>query len=200
VSRSTPEEESYEVRIVSAIPGRLRFKIPAERRTEESLRRLGNAFAGLEGAEVETNPQTGSMLLRYDAERLNVAEIERALADLDITPVFERQSRAGGAGPPAGRVKSIAEGLNSRVAGKTRGVDLRLLVPLGLGALSVRQAVREAPGLKHAPWYVLAWYAFDSFIKLNGEPRTSMAVGIPDRLAVQTDTEGLKPADESREV
>jgi hypothetical protein len=31
----------------------------------------------------------------------------------------------------------------------------------------VRQMVSKSPRLNTAPWYVLAWYAFDSFMKLN---------------------------------
>ena len=47
-------------------------------------------------------------------------------------------------------------------------VDLRFLFPLGLSLLAVRQILVKGWQLELIPWYVLAWYSFDSFIKLNG--------------------------------
>jgi hypothetical protein len=45
--------------------------------------------------------------------------------------------------------------------------DLRVLVPLGFGAFALRQLIVEGPQLDKIPWYNMAWYAFDSFLKLN---------------------------------
>lgn len=45
--------------------------------------------------------------------------------------------------------------------------DLRVLVPLGFGAFALRQLLVEGPQLDKIPWYNMAWYAFDSFLKLN---------------------------------
>jgi hypothetical protein len=66
--------------------------------------------------------------------------------------------------------------LNKQVGLATNGVvDLRLLVPVGLGALAIRQLLRNGLQIEAAPWYVLAYYAFDSFIKLHytAEPSTT---------------------------
>jgi len=50
----------------------------------------------------------------------------------------------------------------------TNGVaDLRLLLPLGFGALALRQVLDKGFELEEIPWYTLAWYAFDSFVKLH---------------------------------
>ncbi|MFM6157086.1 MAG: hypothetical protein ACKO3K_19875 [Cuspidothrix sp.] len=58
--------------------------------------------------------------------------------------------------------------LNKRVERATDGtVDLRFMFPLALGILSVRQLTIKGLQLDIIPWYVLAWYAFDSFLKLN---------------------------------
>lgn len=57
---------------------------------------------------------------------------------------------------------------NTQVRKQTNGVaDLRLLVPLGLSAIALRQLLTKGLQIEEMPWYVLAWYAFDSFIKLN---------------------------------
>jgi hypothetical protein len=42
-----------------------------------------------------------------------------------------------------------------------------MLVPVGLATLSLRELLRTGWEIEAAPWYVLAWYAFDSFIKLH---------------------------------
>lgn len=46
-------------------------------------------------------------------------------------------------------------------------IDLRVLVPLGFGAMAARQLVVKGLQIDEIPWYTLAWYAFDSFVKLN---------------------------------
>jgi hypothetical protein len=46
-------------------------------------------------------------------------------------------------------------------------VDLRFLFPLSLSLLALRQLLVKGWQLELIPWYVLAWYAFDSFIKLH---------------------------------
>jgi hypothetical protein len=171
---SGADSERFEVTVVSAIPGRLRFKVPTERRSPEAMRRISNAFSSLEVSDVDTNVQTGSVLVQYDPEKLPFENIEEAFGEFGATPIFGRRVVERGAldASPTTRVIDVASKLNTRVARATKGADLRLLVPLGLGALSVRQAFRDSPGLKQAPWYVLAWYAFDSFVKLNGGVRT----------------------------
>jgi hypothetical protein len=56
--------------------------------------------------------------------------------------------------------------LNAQVGWLTNGyVDLRLLMPLGLGTLALGQLITQGPQLDKIPWYNLAWYAFDSFVR-----------------------------------
>ena len=60
------------------------------------------------------------------------------------------------------------EDYETRVAEITNGRwDLRSVVPLTLGAFAVRQMLTDFAVVGTIPWYVLAWYAFDSFWKLN---------------------------------
>jgi hypothetical protein len=63
-------------------------------------------------------------------------------------------------------VQTTALAANAMVARGT-GSDLRLLAPLTLGLLALRRAARNGPRLGDAPWYVLAWYAWESYTKLN---------------------------------
>jgi hypothetical protein len=71
----------------------------------------------------------------------------------------------------AKRLLAAADLLDRRVARTTGGLHLRFLVPAGLAALSARQATRRGARLEDAPWYVLAWYAFNAFLELNGRDR-----------------------------
>ncbi|WP_228054719.1 DUF5132 domain-containing protein [Gloeocapsopsis crepidinum] len=61
--------------------------------------------------------------------------------------------------------------INTQVRQATNNMaDLQLLLPLGLGAIALRQLLTKGLQIEEIPWYVLAWYAFDSFIKLNETP------------------------------
>jgi len=63
---------------------------------------------------------------------------------------------------------NVLSDCNTEFGRMTDGVvDLQLLVPLGLGALAVRQLIEQGIELDEIPWYTLAWYSFDMFIKLN---------------------------------
>lgn len=46
-------------------------------------------------------------------------------------------------------------------------VDLGLIIPVAFGAIAIRQLMAQGLRLKDIPWYVPAWYAFDTFLKLN---------------------------------
>ena len=160
-----------QVRIVSDIPGRMRFRLQPGQRVPETMQQISAALGKVEVVGIETNLQTGSVLVHYDPGVTTADQLQAAFASIDLQPVLDLEPSVAPDTRPAGRVMTAAGELNSRVGRATNGVDLRLLVPLGLGALSVRQAFRDTGGLKNAPWYVLAWYSFDSFIKLNSPQR-----------------------------
>jgi hypothetical protein len=70
---------------------------------------------------------------------------------------------------------NVIADINDDVGRLTNGVaDLRLLVPLGLSLLTMRQLIERGIQLEEIPWYILAWYAFDSFMKLNIENNSSL--------------------------
>lgn len=156
-----------EARILSVVPGRVRLKVFGRRRTPEELERVTAALDALTGVNaVQTSSLTGSVLVRHDAAGTGIDDLRTALERLGLTLVYGESSERA-QGTPARWVVEAAEGVNSRVGRRLGGSDLRLLFPAALGVLSLRQATRDAPGLDQAPWYLLAWYAFDSFLKLN---------------------------------
>ncbi len=153
-------------RVVSATPGRVRLKLTGVLRAGGETEQLGEALrARAELVEVRTNPHAGSVVIRYDADRSSFDDVLGWLANAGLT-ILTGVIPSSGALDRSARSKFTGT-LNRWVATATRGGDLRLLAPIGLGALSLRQALSDVPGLRQAPWYVLAWYAFDSFEKLH---------------------------------
>ncbi|ALF52422.1 hypothetical protein ACX27_05470 [Nostoc piscinale CENA21] len=63
---------------------------------------------------------------------------------------------------------NIMSDFNADVYKMTNGAaDLRLIIPLGLGLFALTQLIKQGFKLEDIPWYILVWFAFDSFIKLN---------------------------------
>lgn len=71
----------------------------------------------------------------------------------------------------AGELMNTTSELNAQVGWLTNGmVDLRMLVPIGLSGLALRQLVAKGLQFDDIPWYTLAWYSFDTFLKLHPSP------------------------------
>jgi hypothetical protein len=151
--------------VVSAIPGRVRFKLTGTWRAAEGLRRAGEALEELSGVSVaKVSERTGSVVVRYEPGAVGLEELGRRLSALGL----ELRSAPSTAPPSAaGRVTTGARALDGLVQRGTGGLELRLLVPVALGLMAARQALVTRHELRRAPWYVLGWYAFDSFLKLN---------------------------------
>ncbi|MEA5576067.1 DUF5132 domain-containing protein [Anabaena sp. UHCC 0451] len=70
---------------------------------------------------------------------------------------------------------NIISDLNTDVGRMTNGVaDLRVILPVGIGLLSIQQLLKKGLQLEEIPWYILAWYAFDIFTRLNVEDETQL--------------------------
>jgi hypothetical protein len=120
---------------------------------------------------VRANLQTGSILIHHDREDGSLESVFATLADIGMIvggiaaneiPEPESHSEA------ASSVADAIADLDQRVHQATNGlVDLRFLFPLGLALLAIRQLRVKGLQLDIVPWYVLAWYAFDSFMKLH---------------------------------
>ncbi|NMG20965.1 HMA2 domain-containing protein [Brasilonema bromeliae] len=152
-------------RIVSSTPGRLRLRIAQPHRQSGEMQRIANALqANPNINQVRTNIQNGSIIINHDGEHGSLDNVYATLRDLGI--IFG--DVALGKSDAAAEVSNAVVDLNKRVRQATNNaVDLRFLFPLGLGMFSIRQLVTRGLQLEIIPWYVLAWYAFDSFIKLH---------------------------------
>nr|WP_234711035.1 hypothetical protein [Nostoc punctiforme] len=160
-------------KVVSSTPGRLRLRVGHSHRQLEKMQRIANALsANSHITQVKTNVYHGSIVMNYDGKDGSLENVLATLKDLGIifADVTEGNTEA------AAGVSSALVDLNQRVKQSTHGAfDLRILFPLGLASLSLRQLLNKGLQLEVIPWYVLAWYAFDSFIKLHGTSQEESA-------------------------
>jgi hypothetical protein len=169
---SAPERPLI-VRIVHASPGRIRAKVPREAFDSPLLRQAEDALLAVDGVQsVKRNPTASSVLVTYDPAVATVPALFAALADKNVTLVApqdepERSPGRGGARTTvAGWLAMPFRESDRKVADVTgHTIDVRTLLPIGLAALAAREVLS---GRAHvAPWYTLAWWAFDSYLKLQ---------------------------------
>jgi hypothetical protein len=164
------EEKGQHTRIVSSTPGRTRVRVSEKRRTMEEMGRLAERLKErLNAIDAQINVQTGSIVLQHPQNGLE--EVCSVLKDLGVILTGLTDTGvvwAGGRTRAASEITGAVYRLNHWFGLATNGiVNLQLLVPFGLGALALRQLLRYGWQIESAPWYVLAYAAFDSFIKLH---------------------------------
>ncbi len=181
-------DEVAQARIVSSIPGRVRLKVSRRGGMLESMQRIADALTTrVEVSDVQLNPQTGSILIRYDPERSSLDDLRSGLRQQgivinEVRPIGTGANSGGGTSEASANLTRMLGNLNARVGRATNGLgNLRLFVPLGLGALTIRQIFRHGLKLDDLPWYVTVWYAYQSFITLN--PTTHQPAQAEDRTA-----------------
>lgn len=167
--------------IASDIPGRLRVRMRREARGADGLADLAEALRGTAGVnEVETNPRTGSVMVRYDADPRLRKKILTAFHDLGFVLAGATKAIADDETSPLGGTNlsddliSVVDDLDRRLARATgRRAGLRFAVPLGLSAIALWRIARFGFGLAEVPGFVWLWYTFDSFYKLNVQNQPS---------------------------
>ncbi|MDZ8236542.1 MAG: hypothetical protein RMZ69_05080 [Nostoc sp. ChiQUE01a] len=153
-------------KIVSNTPGRLRLRIALPHRQNAKIQRIANVLAAQPHInQVRTNIHHGSIAIEHDAKDDTLKNVIDTLTDLGVifADITEGNSEA------AVGITNAVFNLNKKVELATNGeIDLRVIFPLGLSILALRQLLAKGLQFEIIPWYVLAWYAFDSFIKLHG--------------------------------
>jgi hypothetical protein len=159
------------LRVVHAIPGRLRFRGPAWAVNEE----LAEAMRGLAGVRsCSWSARTRGMLVTFDPETITAEAIIQAATrhtGIDQTLAVEsaHERPLGGLAAQATFAAGVAQTLvelDRRVKHTTRGlVGLGALVPLGLTVWAVREIAlgRTAP----LAWSTALWYAHGLFRDYN---------------------------------
>lgn len=153
-------------RVVSSLPGRLRLRLPTGAAGRQGLTAAVDAL--IAGAAVSTATarwQTMSLVVEYDVT--NTDAVWSQLARLGLDSRASRSTEAQEDVEPSARVTRAIIGANEAVRRRAGGNDLRTLIPLGFGLLSLRQFVRDDQRLADAPWYMLAWYASETLQKFH---------------------------------
>jgi copper chaperone CopZ len=175
--------------VASQTPGRVRVRVHHPHRHPELLDNVREQLENTPGVDhVEVNPHSGSVLVHYDHHASSVDDILGALRDVgmimgtvagadELPENGDSDDDTGHSTTAAGFVETIND-LDQRLSHVTgRKVDLKLLVPVALGALGVQSAVRNGIGLSEVPAYILIWYAFDSFWKFHSRPSRASTDG-----------------------
>ncbi|BAZ29718.1 hypothetical protein NIES4074_21650 [Cylindrospermum sp. NIES-4074] len=157
-------------KIVSDTPGRLRLRVAPGDREVRKMQIITDVIKAQSNvSQVRANFRHGSILINHSGKEGSLENVLATLKDIGIifADITQGNSEA------AVGVSSAVVDLNRRVEEATNGVaDLRFLFPLGLSLLAARQLMLKGLQLEVIPWYVLAWYAFDIFIKLHGTDQT----------------------------
>jgi hypothetical protein len=168
----TAEVSPVRAQIISQSPGRVRFRVSHPHRQKHHIEPITDVLKQrLEIYRVRSNVDSGSITVYHAKERSTFEDVRAILRDLgviflDVTG--EESIIPNGKSEAATEVTRVVTDLNQRVKRVTNGaVDLRFLVPLGFSALALRQLLAKGFQLETIPWYVLAWYAFDSFVKFH---------------------------------
>lgn len=158
--------------IVSQTPGRIRIRVAPAHRQQHKIASLVSALKEeLAIYRVRANLHSGGITIFHAQEHLNCEDIRHILQDLGILlsdTIVKFPNINHDHSLAAAEVSRVAVKLNQDVRRATNGVvDLRFLLPLSFVLLALRQLIVKGLQLEIIPWYVLAWYGFDSFVKLH---------------------------------
>ena len=176
----TTESDVGGIRVVHAIPGRVRLKVAQVRGNPTLASQIQTRLAVAPGiSRVEVNPLTGSVLMLYEAQDVAPPDALRPLAEplAALFPGFDPKDFAAGrpaAADGAGATPSLASGvasffasLDAEVKQMTGGnADLRILLPSALFLFGVG-GVLMSEKLPLPTWYDLLWFSLGTFFMLN---------------------------------
>jgi len=165
----------------------MRVRLHRNQRDPAELAQIQHRLAGRDGVSaVATDARTGSVLVTYDHHALSKDDLKTMLFDVGVIArdVLGAEGVPEDLGLEAAPHSSTATGLldaltdlDQRVSKLTGGrIDIKLLVPAGLGLIGLRQIMTSGLGLAEVPAYVLLWYTFDSFYKLHQRRTEPVAI------------------------
>jgi hypothetical protein len=165
-------------RIVHRLPGRMRVRFARGTLTPDELSRLKATVLKLKGVDrCEANGTTACLLVHFDEATFNAKRFAVVVGGLveGASPngtVAVSTARSDDGPSRVARVINVRlQLLDRRLRRATgNGVDLRTIVPIGFAGLALREMLVHSARLPAIPWYVLLWYAFDSYLRLQDTP------------------------------
>ena len=158
--------------ILSLTPGRIRIGIALSPHRIELINLIAVSLKNQLAVEkVKENLYSGTITIFYPPQSVNSVQILDKLTELGLK-FSDKPANSLGVVPEyskaAVEVTQVTTYLNRCVRQASNNiVDLGVIIPLSFALLAWRQLILKGWQLETIPWYVLAWYAFDSFIKLQ---------------------------------
>ena len=158
--------------IVSSTARRTRIRLSRKSRHPKEMARIAEALQTFPYvSRVQINLNAGTIIVHHDEEALE--DIKSKLKDLGVILMA-----AVGVETSSLSLSDAVSDIARHLGLGTKGIlNLKLLVPLGFGALAVLQLARQGLQFGSAPWYLIAYFAFDSYIKLNSPEEKCSPVG-----------------------
>lgn len=158
--------------VESSVPGRIRLRIPHEQRRMDTISRIESVLWNIEGvADILTNPNTGSMLIRHDPDVIEsdrlldlakaahiVSEVADVVGDIEQMPWPQISKSAARA---ISNFRKFDNTLYRLTGGTVDGKMLIILFLLGAGVTRAFLSNRRMP----TPWYSLLWYSYSAFMQ-----------------------------------
>lgn len=163
-------------------PGRTRLKVPKTHRNSKEMHKVKSALSAVPGIKnVEVNHETGSILVQHDHDMHIFDAIEQSFeavaGDMLVTLIEGERAEAMGViglfGAATGLVSGMAKNLmatsdDERIGFlKRRASDTKNLLPLAFLAAAAYKAYETRSFWSGTTPMVLAYWAFDSYWKLN---------------------------------
>ncbi|MEW6519784.1 MAG: HMA2 domain-containing protein [Thermodesulfobacteriota bacterium] len=161
-----------DARIVHALPGRVRFRVPGKKGDRYYFEELVAAISSCSGLEkLVINPATASVLIHYDAG--HTGELNGFLEKNNFFQVADRPQQAT---PASGKKAGQPERSSARKKPETPP-ELSRMIGMGLIGWSCYQLM--AGGFMSPPWHAALWYGY-SLLRNNqqvrqGKPDTGSA-------------------------
>jgi hypothetical protein len=165
-----PRFRTGPIRVIHTLPGRVRFQVPSLGADPDGCARLASNLSRLEGVDAVTaNPTSGSVLIRFDEERVKshllLAAISRLLG-------LDEQMQRTPTPLVARELNHMGSGLNRAFLEQTRGlIDLRTAAMIALGVVGVRKLLAEGGGSLPAGM-TLVWWATNSLVGRHSDAVT----------------------------
>ena len=179
-------------RIVHRIPGRMRVRFARGTVTPDALSDLKATVLKLEGVDrCEANGTTACLLVHFDEAGFDAETFALAVGGIADMPapgetlvVASPNSRDDGPSRLA-RVINVRLRLLDRRLRRATGdrLDLRTIVPIAFASLALREIMLNSARLPTIPWYVLLWYAFDSYLRLQDSPTGQVTHSLIEHVA-----------------
>jgi hypothetical protein len=175
VDTATDAALTLPVSVVHSSPGRVRLRVRREDLNAPALLHAEQAIIALPGVfGVRKNSLARSVVVSFDPGAIGLDDLLDAVTRVGIAiePLVESPAMRLPDHPLDESITEVFRSADERVRERTRGkADLRTLVPVGLAVLAARELL--AGRLAAAPWYVLLWYSFSSFVSLRKSEASS---------------------------